>query len=135
MNVASDQTIGWVRLSVQASSPGLFDVASVTAISPWQDYGGSAMVGGIDPISGSKGFARNSTFPGSMFAEMEILVAPDSLPGDYTIDPAEIRWAQSPYIEDQAGVSGPSFIVHVVPEPVTSLFLFLSVLLVVLRHR
>jgi len=137
INVERDYNVEWVRVAATASSVGVFDIVEVTDNPPWTSQGTvSSMVGALDPTSGFSVFTHpRSPWCGVIaMASIQIAVDAETAIGTYGLDTVDVRWGFSPTIGlDFPGVPGPSFLVHVVPEPSLSAMLVLSGLLVFRR--
>ncbi len=133
INVETDFNVGLVLAAATASSVGVFDVLEVTDNPPWTSQGTvSSMVGALDPVSGVSVFRyRGSPWSGVItMASIQIAVDAETAIGTYGLDTVDVRWGFSPTIGlDFPGVPGPSFLVHVVPEPSSTAVLILSGLL------
>jgi hypothetical protein len=137
INVEYHAYVGWVCAAATASSVGVFDVVEVTDNPPWTSQGTfSSMVGPLDPTSGVSAFSRRgSPWSGVItMASIQIAVDAEAAIGTYGLNTAHILWTGSPVIPERwPGMAGPTFSVHVVPEPSLAAVLILSGLLVFRR--
>ena len=124
LNLDAGSPVSVVDLSLGTSSVGILNVVQVTANSPWHITQNN-MIGRVDPQSGNLrtayGFDSLPFGPGtSKLDSIEISVDPLATEGSYTIDLVAARYFVVSIIPEndwRPATSGPSFIVHVVPEP------------------
>ncbi len=136
VDLPAGRSVGWVSLVVQANASEVFDALQVTDVDPWSSQGTvTSIVGGIDPISGRSAFTGSTVETGlSRVASVQFAVAPGSLLGAYGIDATGVLWTDSPVNGLRwPGGSGPTFAVHVIPEP-ASMVMILSFGLVLSRR-
>jgi hypothetical protein len=120
------QVVG-VGCQVRASASGVFDILQNTAKTPWLGGGG---VGGLDPTSPDMGWGLPDpdVFPpgAAALASLQIAVDPSAATGTYHLDPVNITARQDRFVMGWfGGVAGPTFVVHVVPEPSSAVTVFI----------
>jgi hypothetical protein len=134
VNLDTSRIVRSIWVEAMASASHTFEIIGAAAQSPWLLSGTGA--GSLDPVSGDFfwGLAYPDRFgPGTCtLGTLEFAVAPTAQ-GAYTLDlwPVCYDW-----LGDWAvGTSGPSFVVHVTPEPGASLLALGACIFFCLRHR
>jgi hypothetical protein len=134
LNLASDQVVGWVSFSAEASESNVFDITQLTDNAPWSSQGTElSILGSLDPTAGPCA-TRYATIPyrfgpgSTTLCTIQVTVDSGSTLGTYGIDTADVWWTTSPAIpERDPGAPGPTFIAHVVPEPSSvAMFVFIG---------
>jgi hypothetical protein len=132
LNVTTDEALLDIGARFEASASGVFDITGGLYHSPWDVATIAIPVGDVDPLSGflagSPGFGNTAGLGASKLATLDLLVDSSFSLGTHTINVRDVRSSVDLMIPAfYIGDSGPDFVVNVVPEPATFLFLALGV--------
>lgn len=129
LNLDTDCELFWIRAAIQANVSNVFAVEEIVDKSPWSSLAYPSVTGSIDPVTDP--FTATLPFPdffgpGSTGVATVLLTVDSTAPiASYTLQLVDVtfHWTRVNPVGPGVGVSGPSFLVHVVPEPATALLI------------
>lgn len=132
--LSTESQMFFVECNASASESGIFHIDQNAAMLPWLSQG----TGGLEPelSNMSWGLPFPDYFgPGTtMLGTLQLTVGPTAAFGTYTLSPSAIAvWDHRAVPGTIGGLAGPSFIVHVVPEPSSFVMVFIFALVLYRR--